>query len=304
MITVADVQNEVPSLISRWGLGDAVGSAMVVDDIGGINLLTVGAPVLSLPSLIKGDAVGTSVLGSVGNYFSSLGVAPYAFSNGLTLEGLSTADPDGNSFSLLSIPGQAQLQLSGLNVVFNVWIGTTLHTLTATNALLGWPQHIVGTYDLISQLQSIYVDNQLVASQALTGAPGTAVAIGTTGTTSTASKTITAIPTTTGMQLGGVVTAFGIVPNNSFITAIPSSTSITINAFPLANGSGEAITIGMPVSIAFPTTVAATLAAAQDVAIYGAPLSTMRIKQHFQAFRQILTDPGHVRVYPQIGVYS
>jgi hypothetical protein len=106
------------------------------------------------------------------------------------------------------------------------------------------------------------------------------------------------------MQLGGVVTAFGVVPSNSFITAIPSSTSITINAFPLANGSGEAITVGMPVTIAFPTTVAATLAAAQDVAIYGAPLSTVRIKQHFQAFRQILSDPGHVRVYPQIGVYS
>jgi hypothetical protein len=303
MITVADVQNEVPSLISRWGLGDAVGSAMVVDDIGGINLLTIGTPVLSLPSMIKGDAVGTSVLGSVGNYFSAL-VAPYVFSGGLTLEGLSTADPNGNSFSLISIPGQAQLQFNGLNLAFNVWIGTTLHTLTATNSLLGWPQHVIGTYDPLTATQALYVDGQLVIQAVIGGNVGTSVAINTTGTTSTVSKTITAIPTTTGMQLGGVVTAFGVVPSNSFITAIPSSTSITINAFPLANGSGEAITVGMPVTIAFPTTVAATLAAAQDVAIYGAPLSTVRIKQHFQAFRQILSDPGHVRVYPQIGVYS
>ena len=303
MITVADVQNEVPSLISRWRLNDAVGSAMVVDDIGGINLLTVGTPVLSLPSMVKDDVIDTSVLGGVGNYFSAVGVAPYAISHGLTLEGLSAPDPNGNSFSLSSIPGQAQLQLNGLNVVFNIWIGTTLHTLTATGALTGWPQHIVGTYDLVSQLQSIYLDNQLVASQALSGAPGTAVAIGTTGTTSTASKTITAIPTTAGMQIGGVISG-AVLPTNSFITAIPSSTSITINAFPNTSGAGKAITVGMPVSIASPTTVASTLAAAQDVAIYGAPLSAQRVRQHFQAFRQILTDPGHVRVYPQIGVYS
>lgn len=40
----------------------------------------------------------------------------------------------------------------------------------------------------------------------------------------------------------------------------------------------------------------------QDIAIYGAPLSEKQIKRHFQAFRQILPDPGHVRQFAQIGV--
>jgi hypothetical protein len=322
MITVADVQNEVPSLISRWGLGDDVGSAMVVDDIGGINLLTIGTPVLSLPSLIKDDVIGTSALGSVGNYFSSVDVAPYALSHGLTIEGLSTADPNGNAFNLFSAPGQAQLQLSGFNVIFNVWIETsnyqtfTLHTLTAAGVLTGWPQHIIGTYDLVSGLQSIYVDNQLVASQGLSGAPGISIALrGVVCAISGASNNITLLSgyggssaTTAGMQFGAPVSdpippGANVIRSGTFITSIVSPTVLALSTRPTATGSDQ-IMIGMPVQIASPLTAAVTLAAAQDVAIYGAPLSAARIKQHFQAFRQILSDPGHVRVYPQIGVYS
>lgn len=45
-------------------------------------------------------------------------------------------------------------------------------------------------------------------------------------------------------------------------------------------------------------------AMAQDIAIYSGALSASRVKQHFEAFRQILTDPGHVRIFGQIGVES
>ena len=50
------------------------------------------------------------------------------------------------------------------------------------------------------------------------------------------------------------------------------------------------------------STVASTQATAQDIAIYGAPLSARQIKRHFEAFRQILPDPGHVRQFSPIGV--
>lgn len=58
------------------------------------------------------------------------------------------------------------------------------------------------------------------------------------------------------------------------------------------------------VTLLAPTTGSATQAVGQDIAIYGGPLSAARIKQHFVAFRQILSDPGHVRRAAGIGVNS
>lgn len=304
MTFVADIQNEIPSLLSRWRMSDAVGAAYAADDVGGIDLAVIGAPILSLPSFTKGDAIYSSALGSVGNYFSAVGITAYSAINGIALEGVSVPDPNGNAFNLISLPGQAQLQLSGLSVVFNVWIGATLHALTASSVLGGWPQHIVGTYDAVAGTQAIFVDGQSVASQALSGSVGTQIALNTTATTSTSSDVITAVPIPTAeMQIGGVVTGAAITAD-TVITVIPSSSSLQLSENPTISGTSEAITIGVPITIAKPISASVTQAAAQNVAIYGAPLSKTRIAQLFQAFRQILADPGHVRVFPQIGVLS
>lgn len=302
VLNMPATQNEIASLISRWRLSEPVGSAFVTDDVGGIRLLTIGAPTFSLPSMTKDDAVATSVMGANNAYFSSLGVAAYTLSSGLTLEATTKIDPLSNAFNILAIPGQTTLRVSGADVIFDVWIGTVLHSLTATGVLLGWPQHVVATYDTLTALQVIYVDGARIDSAGLSGSVGTTVTKLTTGTTNTASLTITAIPSTAGMQAGGTVTGAAI-PASTTIVSIPSSSTITINNFPSSSVSNTPITVGMPVTIAQPTTASATQVAAQDVAIYGAPLSAKRIAQHYQVLRQIRSDPRHVRAYPQIGVY-
>lgn len=57
-----------------------------------------------------------------------------------------------------------------------------------------------------------------------------------TGTLSTSSNTITGLTSTAGLSTGQQVTGTGI-PNGSYITAIPSGTSITINQTPTTAGA-------------------------------------------------------------------
>lgn len=314
MLFLADRQNELSGiLLNRWRCSDPIGAPILIDDVGGISLLTVGTPAFQMPSMGKYDVGSSSVMGSASSYFSLVGQAGRPFSNvggwGGALEGCTATEPNGNSFNLIAIPGQMTLEIAGSSVLFIVWSGAfggpySPNTVVGTNVLGGWPQHVVGLFDPSNNEQSIYVDGAKVATgSAANGSLGTSVQITTTGTTSTSNNNITAIPSTTGMQAGGLISGSGI-PANSTISSVLGSTSVSINNRPTISASGVALTIGMPIQIAAPLTANPTQAAAQNIAVYGASLSAYRIQQHFQAFRQILLDPGHVRVYPQIGVYS
>jgi hypothetical protein len=304
---LSDLQTEqFPFLLCRWKCNDA--ATHVVDDIGGITIPKVGTPTFQGPPLGKNDITTACVYGSVGNYFSLLNPGlPFSSTRlGVTVEALSAQEPNGNSFAIFGAPGWASLVVSGSSVTFSFWgagSAAAPTVLTASNVLYGPGQHIVGTMDESAGTINIYVDGALVA----TAAAGYSVAVSasellTAGTCSTASHTITGVASTSGMVTGATVTGARITGSPT-ITAINSSTSFSISNYPASNGS-SALTVQMPVQIAAPYSTNTTQSVAQDVALYYAPLSANRVLQHFQAFRQILLDPGHVRVYPQILVQS
>jgi hypothetical protein len=164
-----DLQTTLPSIISRWLLTEPSGP-IVYDDVGGIELIAIGSPTLGLPSLAKGDQYTSAQGGSPDLVPSGFGasVTEFALSEGVSVEGISAADPNGIEFSIFNAPGQAQLQISGADVVFTVWTSSS-NALTASGPIIGYPQHIVGTYDPVAEIQAIYVDGNLVASQSLTG---------------------------------------------------------------------------------------------------------------------------------------
>lgn len=325
-IFLTDVQDElIPLLVNRWTCTDPASNGGVTDDAGFINLNDIGSPLYGAASLVKNDVASTCVYGSIGNFFTgftneAVNQAGILFGNsgqfGGAIEGLTAAEPNGNSFYLLSVPGQMAVKIvGGVNVAFTVWTSNVFNgavsptTLTATNVLKGWPQHIFCNFDPTGGPPSmkIYVDNVVVAS----GSPGTTTTqLGlttqevTTCTTDSTSFTVSAIPTTYGMQIGGTVTGPNI-PASTVINSIPSTSSLVLNNKPTSTGTGKAITVQMPIQIAAAAADATSaVAAAQDIAVYSQGIAVGRITQHFKAFRQILSDPNHVRVYPQIGVYS
>src|ERR1700752_5037042 len=174
-----DIQLEDPIIISRWLLSEPAGSNAIADDVGGVQLVSTGTPTLGLPTLCDQGKL-TSAQGGYSTQLDGFAapVAAFLFESGVTLEGATARDPHGVTFNLFNAPGQAQLQIAGANVVFTVWTSAS-HALTATGVIIGYPQHIIGIYDPVAQLQQIYVDGALVASQALSGS----VAVATTGNT-------------------------------------------------------------------------------------------------------------------------
>jgi hypothetical protein len=174
-----DIQLEHPYVLSRWLLSEPAGSSLVFDDVGGVILLRSGSPTLGEPTLCKGD-VSTCCRGgySTQQDYLQATVTAFALTAGVSLEGVTARDPNGVSFSLVDAPGQAQILVAGADVQFSVWT-TSQSMLTASSVMSGWPQHVVGTYDPVAQLQELYVDGALVAKQMLVGA----VAAATTGNT-------------------------------------------------------------------------------------------------------------------------
>jgi hypothetical protein len=168
-----DAQVELSYLVARWLLDDASGPG-VADDVGGILLLQSGSPTLGVQGLCRGDRL-TCALGGYtaqANYFSAP-VTAFILSSGASIEAVTALDPNGQTFSLLSVPGQAQLVVANQDLQWTVWIGATAHLLAASSVLVGYPQHVVGAYDPVAQVQAIYVDGALAASQTLSGAVGT-----------------------------------------------------------------------------------------------------------------------------------
>jgi hypothetical protein len=230
-----DAQLEVPYLESRWMLGEPSTFNYVFDDVGGIVLPAVGSPTLGLPPLVQDDPFTSAR----GGYTAQLdgfqaSVAGFAFGSGVTVEGVTVQELiHGTSFYLFNAPGQAQLEVIGSGIAWSMWTGAQ-HTLTAASVLTGPPQIIQGTYDPTAQVQAIYVDGVLVASQVLSGT----VAASTTG-------------------------------NTQLLVAAAASNTIALG---------------------------------QDIAVYNGALSQGRITQHFSAFMQIWSDPGHAQFYPYIAV--
>jgi hypothetical protein len=65
-------------------------------------------------------------------------------------------------------------------------------------------------------------------------------ATATTGTWTTASTTITGIPSTAGIDTTYQVTGQGI-PNATYVTSVPNGTSVTINYYPTEAGAGASL---------------------------------------------------------------
>jgi hypothetical protein len=232
MRTLTELQYELP-IISRFRMNDSSASQIAFDDAGGLALAVVGSPSRGLTGMCKNDTSSCSS-GSVGNYWAGP-IEPWTLTKGLAVEAVICQEPNGRPFGVILAPGQFELKTEGETITWVV--KTTLNrTLVASNALLGWPQHIVCNYDIAAGLQSIYVDGVLAASSLLAG------------------------------SVSGVLS--GVV------------------------------------SLLKAETTKATNATGQDIAIYGCALSSVRVKQHFAAFRQLLGDPGHVRQHGQIGVTS
>lgn len=234
MTTLSESQVEIPSIITRFKMSDAATSQVAYDDVGGLAITIVGTPTRELPGMSRGDAAAFCSAGSVGNLWSA-NLTSWVLAGGLSVEAIVCAEPNGNGFSVIKAPGQFKLNVEAGNVVWSVNTSTE-NTLTKTSVLKGFPQHIVGVYDIVAGMQRIYVDGVLVASTAITGA--------------------------------------------------------------------IAATLTGPGALLAPVSAAVTQAVGQNIAVYGAALSAARVKQHFDNFRQVLSDPGHVRISAGIGVGS
>lgn len=309
-----DAQDELSgSLLARWKCSDP-GTQLFDDaDVSSTNLAlsVVGTPIFHAPPLDRGDNRFYSVYGSVGNYFTSAfsagttNVQAFGSLQGITLEGLTAAEPNGNGFNLLSMPGVATLAVNGTDLVFTVWHGATPTAMTASGVLSGWPQHVVAVWDTVGGVESICLDGALVASAPISG--GTVAVDGTIQLTMNgtlhSNTTVDVLTSTAGMVAGAPVTAASGIPASTWIASVLSSTSFQLNHNATASGV-KSLTIGMPIQVVAPTSASATSAAAQYLAVYKGAMSPSRVQQHFKAFRQILSDPGRVRKYPQIGVFT
>ncbi len=322
-----DIQTEHPNLVSRWLLTEQVGP-LIYDDIGGFQLIATGTPSYNLPSLCKGDRF-SSVQGGYSAQVNGweAPVEGFDFSDGVMIEAITARDPNGTEFSVFYSPGQARLQINGANVVFTVWT-TASHALTATGPIIGYPQHVVGIYDPVAQLQQIYVDGVLVASQALSGVVADFafqdITLTETGSPSGGHFTLTYESQTTGnisyaATYTNVVSALNLLSNSNgefgsgaggplpgtAITLSGPGGTLTADSSGLTGGTMpavEVVQISQKTQILTASASSACVASGQDIGIYNGPLSSNAIKQHFQAFAQIWPDPGHTASYSNIGV--
>jgi len=306
---LSDVQTEIPSIINRWKMSEASASTYVSDDVGGFVFPRLGTPQLGLPGYCRNDPA-TSGMGGVGIFAAFAAgwnqwqgaVAAYSASP-VCIEAVTAAEPAGRTFNLFYSPGLVRLQVIGTTVSFTLWDNAAVaHTVTAAS-LKGYAQLVQAVYDAQAQLQLIYVDGVQVASAALNVTPSTTQAMSFVGTTHT-SQVIDGITNTQGILVGSTITGSG-VPANTLVSAITSDTAITISNATTTSLVGTALVAGAQVEICAPLSQSLSCQAiCQDLALYSAPLSLSRVTQHFQAFRQILSDPGHVKQYAQIGIAS
>jgi hypothetical protein len=181
-VYLAETQNEVPFLISRWLLAEPSTASSISDDVGGISLSLLGSPTLGVPPIVKGDP-STCALGGYTSQLNGFtaSVASFSFTSGCSIEGATSREyAHGQAYYLFNAPGQAGLTISGQDVSFNVWSGGSNVALTSsTHPITGPPQLVQGIYDPVAQRQAIYVDGALVISQTMSGS----VATSTTGNT-------------------------------------------------------------------------------------------------------------------------
>jgi hypothetical protein len=226
--------------------------------------------------------------------------------NGVTIEGITCAEPNSREGCLFS-SGQASLNINGKSLVFSICLGSTFATssvssLTATNVLAGYPQHVVATYDPVGTKMRIYVDSVLVAESTASGIIIPFFIRPISMVLSTASKKA---KLSSGGFAGFAFTRFpefiefplyypAAIQNGgeNEITGYPAEGEIELKLNPSASGTFS-VGIHMPPSILMRGGRGTTELAGQDVAVYSRALSKYRIEEHFQAFRQFVIDPGH-----------
>jgi hypothetical protein len=170
---LSDAQLQVPSIVSRWMMDDTASSQYVKDDVGGISLVEVGMPALQQLSLER-HRLSSSGYGwyaqstSTFNYWSA-SVTGFVATNGITVQGVTAQEPNGQNYHVFNAPGQVYLDVvAGTGVTFGVYT-TKLYTVSSPNVLSGRAQLITGSYDPIAGIASLYVDGVLVNSLPVTG---------------------------------------------------------------------------------------------------------------------------------------
>jgi Concanavalin A-like lectin/glucanases superfamily len=161
-----------PHIVSLWQLGEAEDAIFAKDEVSQQTLSKTGVPSFGnvglarrdpTTSLFAGYAQGGSAV-EHSHLSRSMAAKAYKFF-GLTIEALTAAELNGKEFELISLPSQFKVTIKGKTVAFMVKTAAE-HTLTATNVLAGYPQHLVCVLDTRAEKQYVYVDGVKVAEGA------------------------------------------------------------------------------------------------------------------------------------------